>query len=108
MKATVTVPKVVFPNYYCQAISKYAPNTHAAKLWMEFLYSDEGQTLFLKGYAHPIRYADLAKRGKIPASIAKKLPSASHYKNLKFASAAQLDKAQTVLNNEWGSKMGVS
>jgi putative spermidine/putrescine transport system substrate-binding protein len=108
MKATVTVPKVVFPNYYCQAISKYAPHTHAAKLWMEFLYSDEGQTLFLKGYAHPIRYADLAKRGKIPASIAKKLPSASHYKNLKFASAAQLDKAQTILNNEWGSKMGVS
>jgi len=108
MKATVTVPKTVFGNYYCQAISKYAPHPNAARLWEEFLYSDEGQLLFLKGYAHPIRYSDLAKRGMIPAALAKKLPSSSHYKNIKFASAAQLDKAQTVLNAQWGPKMGVS
>ncbi len=45
-----------------QAISKTAPNPDAAKLWEEYLYSDEGQLLFLKGYTHPARYADLAKR----------------------------------------------
>lgn len=106
--AKVTVPKIVFGNYYCQAISKFAPHHNAAKLWQEFLYSDQGQLLFLKGYAHPIRYADLAKRGKIPASMAKRLPSASHYKNIHFASATQLDKAQTLLNAQWGPKMGVS
>ena len=31
-------------------------------LWMEHLYSDEGQLMWLKGYCHPIRYNDLAAR----------------------------------------------
>ena len=30
---------------YVQAISAYAPHPNAAKLWMEHLYSDEGQLL---------------------------------------------------------------
>ena len=29
----------VFGNYYCQAISAFAPNPNAAKLWQEFCYS---------------------------------------------------------------------
>lgn len=108
IKATVTVPSTVFAEYYCQAISKYAPHPNAAKLWEEFLYSDEGQLLFLKGYAHPIRYSDLARRGKIPATLARKLPASRHYKNVRFPTTAQLDKAQAVLNAQWGPKMGVT
>ncbi len=38
---------------YLQAISAYAPHPNAAKLWMEFLYSDEGQIIWMKGYCHP-------------------------------------------------------
>ena len=45
-----------YGNFYYQAISAFAPNPNAAKLWMEYLYSDEGQLGFLKGYAHPIRF----------------------------------------------------
>jgi len=108
MKATVNVPSTVFAEYYCQAISKYAPHPNAAKLWQEFIYSDQGQLLYLKGYAHPIRYSDLAKRNKVPASLAKKLPASKHYNNIKFPTYAQLVKAQAVLTKEWGPKMGVS
>ena len=37
---------------------------------MEYLYSDEGQLGWLKGYCHPIRFNDLAaKNGKIPADL---------------------------------------
>lgn len=108
VKATVHVPSTVFAEYYCQAISKYAPHPNASKLWEEFLYSDEGQLMFLKGYAHPIRYADLARRGKIPASLAGKLPSSTHYKNIRFPTVAQLDRAQAVLNAQWGPKMGIN
>ena len=59
--------KVVIPTdgqygaYYCQAISATAPHPWAARLWQEFLYSDQGQILFLKGYAHPARFADLRR-----------------------------------------------
>ena len=48
-----------FAGMYVQAISAYAPHPNAAKLWMEFLYSDEGQHIWLKGYCNPIRYDDL-------------------------------------------------
>jgi putative spermidine/putrescine transport system substrate-binding protein len=59
---------------YVQAISAYAPHPNAAKLWMEYLYSDEGQLTWMKGYCHPIREADLRARGVVPDEIAAKLP----------------------------------
>ena len=58
---------------YVQAISKYAPHPNAAKLWMEHLYSDEGQLIWLKGYCNPIRYEDMvaAERRSRPICAAK-------------------------------------
>ena len=46
-------------------INADAPHPAAARLWQEYLYSDEGQLGWLKGYCHPIRFNDLAKNGKI-------------------------------------------
>ena len=43
---------------------------NAAKLWMEYLYSDEGQNIWLKGYCNPIRYDDMVARGVVPAELA--------------------------------------
>ena len=56
-KVDVIVPKSgVVAGVYVQAISAYAPHPNAAKLWLEHLYSDEGQIGWLKGYCHPIRF----------------------------------------------------
>jgi putative spermidine/putrescine transport system substrate-binding protein len=90
-----------YGNFYCQAISAYAPHPNAAKLWMEYLYSDEGQLGFLKGYAHPIRFNAMAAAGKIPAELLAKLPSADAYKAVKFATQAQTTAAKTVLADMW-------
>ena len=107
--ATVTVPKHgVYGGYYCQAISKYAPHPNAAKLWEEYLFSDAGQLMFLKGYAHPARYLDLAAKHKIPASLTRRLPPASAYKNVEFATLEQVNAAEKVLQEQWGPKMGGS
>ena len=52
--------KVVIPSdaqyagYYDQAISATAPDPAAARLWEEFLYSTQGQNLFLGGETRPI------------------------------------------------------
>jgi putative spermidine/putrescine transport system substrate-binding protein len=106
VKLKVTVPKHgAYGGYYCQAINASAPNPNAAKLWLEYLYSDEGQLLFLKGYTHPARYLDLAKRGKIPANLAKRLPPASSYQHVKFASLSQIATASQVMNEQWGPKV---
>src|SRR5438093_619584 len=60
--------------YYAQAISKTAPHPAAARLWEEYLYSDEGQNLWLKGGARPVRQAAMEKSGKVDSAAAAALP----------------------------------
>ena len=69
----------VLAGVYVQAISAFAPHPNAAKLWMEYLYSDEGQIGWLSGYCHPIRFNALAAAGKLPADLMAKLPPAEAY-----------------------------
>ena len=87
---------------YADIIAAKAPHPNAAKLWQELIYSDAAQLLFLKGYAHPIRYDALNTAGKIPADLAAKLPSADLFK--KVTIVTDIDKitaAKTVLGNGW-------
>ncbi len=51
----VVPPNAVVAGYYYQAINKDAPHPAAARLWQEFLYSDEGQNLFAAGGVRPVR-----------------------------------------------------
>ncbi len=100
---TVLLPEGAPPygNFYCQAISAYAPNPNTAKLWEEFLYSDEGQLGFLAGFAHPIRFNALVAAGKVPDDLLKALPPAEAYKAVKFATPEQTDKAKKQLSDNW-------
>ena len=52
---TVVPSEAVVAGYYFQAINADAPHPAAARLWEEYLYSDEGQNLWLKGGARPVR-----------------------------------------------------
>jgi putative spermidine/putrescine transport system substrate-binding protein len=105
----VVVPKSgVLAGVYVQAISAYAPHPNAAKLWMEHLYSDEGQLIWLKGYGHPIRYNDLVKNNKIPADLAAKLPPAELYAKAAFPSVQQQDTAKKTITEGWDSIVKVN
>jgi putative spermidine/putrescine transport system substrate-binding protein len=100
----VTVPATGrFAGVYVQAISAYAPHPNAAKLWMEYLYSDEGQLLWLKGFCNPIRYEAMAKANKIPADLAATLPDTS---GAVFPTLDQLNKATTLITKNWDSVVG--
>ncbi|MCS6844746.1 MAG: extracellular solute-binding protein [Caldilineales bacterium] len=104
----VVIPKTgVVAGVYIQAISAYAPHPNAAKLWMEFLYSDEGQLIWLKGGCHPIRYNDLVKRNVIPADLAAQLPPAEAYANAVFPTLAQLEAATKLIAENWDKVVGV-
>jgi putative spermidine/putrescine transport system substrate-binding protein len=103
----VTVPSDgVYGGAYAQAINATAPHPYAARLWEEFLYSDQGQILWLKGFAHPARFNDLAARKVLPKSLLAALPSASLYAKVKFASIAQQTKAKAKIATDWPSKVG--
>lgn len=99
----VLIPEGAAPygGFYCQAISKYAPNLKAAQLWQEFVYSDAGQLIYLEGYAHPARFSDMVSRGVVPETMLKDLPPAAPYKHVQFPNKQQTEKAQNLLKTEW-------
>jgi putative spermidine/putrescine transport system substrate-binding protein len=94
-----------FGGVYVQAISAYAPHPNAAKLWMEFLYSDEGQNLWLQGYCHPIRYADLVAKNKVPAAQLAALPDVA---GTVFPSLTQLNAARELITKQWDTVVGLN
>ncbi|WP_118181726.1 ABC transporter substrate-binding protein [Paraburkholderia phosphatilytica] len=108
-KVQVVVPKTgVVAGVYVQAISAYAPHPNAAKLWMEYLYSDEGQLGWLAGYCHPVRYNELSAQKKVPAALLAKLPAASLYKNAVFPTLQQQDATKTAVTKQWDSVVGAN
>jgi putative spermidine/putrescine transport system substrate-binding protein len=90
-----------FGNYYVQGISASAPHPNVAKLWQEYLFSDEGQLGFLSGYAHPMRFGRMLDQGVVPKETLARLPSPEAYKQVSFASQAQLDKAKLAVTDLW-------
>ncbi|MEZ5725340.1 MAG: ABC transporter substrate-binding protein [Paracoccaceae bacterium] len=104
----VVVPSdSVLAGVYVQAISAHAPHPNAAKLWMEYLYSDEGQLLWLKGYCHPIRFNDLAERGVIPQDLMDALPPAENYAKAVFPSLEEQEAAKAAIAENWAREMGI-
>src|SRR5882757_7780208 len=105
----VIVPKTgVVAGVYVQAISAFAPHPNAAKLWMEYLYSDEGQLGWLKGYCHPIRFQDLADNKKIPADLLAKLPPAEAYAAAIFPTLADQGVAKDIIAKQCDTVVGAN
>lgn len=94
-----------FAGVYVQGISAYAPHPNAAKLWQEFLYSDEGQNTWLKGYCHPIRYEDLTANNKVPQEQLDKLPDVQ---GAVFPSLDQLNTATELITKGWDGTVGAN
>lgn len=72
---TVVLPGTGYAGYYNQAINIDAPHPAAARLWQEFLYSDEAQNLWLKGGARPVRADAMEAAGTIDADLYGALPA---------------------------------
>ncbi|MFJ6558311.1 ABC transporter substrate-binding protein [Streptomyces sp. NPDC091412] len=89
-----------YAQYYSQAINKDAPHPAAARLWQEYLYSAEGQNLWLKGYARPVLMPAMEKAGTLDQAAATKLPEVDG--TPAFPSEAQQSKAKDVLAQGWG------
>ena len=88
-----------YANYYSQAITKDAPHPAAARLWQEYLYSAEGQNLWLKGYARPVLMTALDKAGTLDKAAAAKLPQVDG--TPAFPTEAQQSQAKQVVGQNW-------
>lgn len=103
--------KIVIPSdahyasYYDQAISKYAPDPAAARLWEEFLYSTEGQNLWLEGGTRPVELPSLVAAGTEDKKAYDALPPAPSG-GVTFPTIAQQNAAETVVSQQWPTVSG--
>ena len=76
--------KVIIPTdgtvgmLFAQYISATAPHPNASKLALNYFFSDEGQVMLARGYAHPSRKVAL------PADVAAKMLPESAYAKVRF------------------------
>ncbi|WP_269811178.1 ABC transporter substrate-binding protein [Kineosporia sp. NBRC 101677] len=101
----VVVPEgAVLGSYYNQAINKDAPHPAAARLWQEFLFSDEGQNLWLKGGARPVRMEAMTEAGTIDSALAEALPAVEG--EPVFLTTEQTEAATKTLTETWAKAIG--
>lgn len=82
---------------YIQFVTAGAPHANAAKLLVEYEYSDEGQLAYAQGFVHPIRSSV-----ELPAELLAKFPPAEAYANVSFpTNYAALDQASIDIADGW-------
>jgi putative spermidine/putrescine transport system substrate-binding protein len=102
----IVIPSdATFASYYDQAISATAPDPAAARLWEEFLYSTEGQNLWLEGYARPIELPTLVSNGTVDKTAYDALPPAPSGA-LTFPTQAQDAAAEAAVTADWARDVG--
>ena len=96
---TVVPANDVVAAYYNEAVNLDAPHPAAARLWEEFVYSPEGQNIWLKGAAHPVLADVMIKNGTIDKAALAALPKVVGTPIV--LTQAQLATGQTYLLANW-------
>ncbi|WP_167138830.1 ABC transporter substrate-binding protein [Diaminobutyricimonas sp. TR449] len=98
----VTVlPGVAVGSYYNQAINVDAPNPAAARLWQEFIFSDEAQNLYLEAGAYPVRLAAMVEAGTVDQDALDAVGEAPA--DLVQFTAEQTEAASALLAEKWAA-----
>lgn len=97
-------PDYAVAGFYYQAINKDAPHPAAARLWQEFLYSDEGQNLFAAGGVRPVRADNMMTDGTLDQAAAASLPIIDG--PVTVPSPDQTEKATAYLAEHWAAAIG--
>jgi putative spermidine/putrescine transport system substrate-binding protein len=101
----VLVPQdAAVAGYYYQAINKDAPHPAAARLWQEFLYSDEGQNLFAVGGVRPVRADTMMADGTLDKTVSSSLTVIDG--PVTVPSPDQTEKATEYLSDNWAKAIG--
>ena len=97
-------PDYAVAGYYYQAINKDAPHPAAARLWQEFLYSDEGQNLFAQGGVRPVRADNMITDGTLDEAVAASLPVVDG--PVAVPTPEQTEAASKYLADNWAAAIG--
>ena len=100
----VVPPDNAVAGYYYQALNKDAPHPAAARLWQEFLYSDEGQNLFAQGGVRPVRADNMIADGTLAEEVASSMPVVDG--PVTVPTPDQTEAASKYLADNWAAAVG--
>src|SRR5699024_10681646 len=102
--ATTVLEDGVFGNYYAQPVTIASPHPNAARLWVDWLTSDEGSEQYALGGAIPARFTELAEEGKLSDEALDNLPDPEIVEKVELPTPEQDDAANSDITTEWHKK----
>ncbi|MEU3707671.1 extracellular solute-binding protein [Streptomyces anulatus] len=90
----------LYSRYYNQSVNKYAPHPAAARLWLEFVYSPEGQNIWLEGFSRPALLDAMKKDGTADKAAVAQIPEV--HGTSEEPTADQEAKAKQTVVQGWG------
>jgi len=97
-------PDHAVAGYYYQAINADAPHPAAARLWQEFLFSDEGQNLYAVGGVRPVRADNMLAAGTLDKAVSSSVPVIDG--PVTVPSPQQTEAATKYLADNWAEAIG--
>jgi len=101
---TAVLPGTALGSYYNQAINVDAPHPAAARLWQEYVMSDDAQNLYLAAGAYPVRLAAMTEAGTVDQDALEKVGE-QPADTVQFT-AEQTEAASKVLADTWATAIG--
>ena len=98
---TTVLPGAAYTSFYNEAISKDAPHPAAARLWQEWIFSDEVQQLFLEGNSVPVRVDALKEAGSVDEKLIDAATFGTSSEDWISPSMDETDAANKVLSERW-------
>ena len=82
-----------------------APHPNAARLWLEWLLSDDGANIYAEHGAIPARFQEMKKVGTLTKEAEAGLPDADTLKRISFPNIEQGNKMSQLVVKNWGSQV---
>lgn len=100
---TTVIPGAAYVSFYNEAINADAPHPAAARLWQEWIFSDEAQALFLEGNAVPVRVDALKASGAADEGLIEAATFGTEGDDWISPDQAQTEAANAVLAERWAA-----
>ncbi|WP_427869800.1 ABC transporter substrate-binding protein [Leucobacter luti] len=100
---TTVLPGATYVSFYNEAINKDAPHPAAARLWQEWIYSDEVQTIFLEANAVPVRIDALKESGAVDDKLIEQATFGTDSADWISPDPKQVEAANKLLGERWAA-----
>jgi putative spermidine/putrescine transport system substrate-binding protein len=98
---TTILPGAAYVSFYNEAINADAPHPAAARLWQEWIFSDEAQKLYMEGNSVPVRVDALKESGAVDEALLQGTTFGTTSEDWVSPIEAETEAANKVLGERW-------